>query len=46
MVTAVPRVTVIGDVLLDRDWTAVANRLSPDGPVPVLDEPTEVARPG
>jgi rfaE bifunctional protein nucleotidyltransferase chain/domain/rfaE bifunctional protein kinase chain/domain len=46
MVTAVPRVTVVGDVLLDRDWTAVANRLAPDGPVPVLDEPTEVARPG
>ena len=39
-------ITVVGDVLLDRDWTAVANRLSPDGPVPVLDEPTEATRPG
>jgi rfaE bifunctional protein nucleotidyltransferase chain/domain/rfaE bifunctional protein kinase chain/domain len=41
-----PRLTVVGDVLLDRDWTAMASRLSPDGPVPVLDEPVEVARPG
>jgi rfaE bifunctional protein nucleotidyltransferase chain/domain len=41
-----PRLTVVGDILLDRDWTAMAHRLSPDGPVPVLDEPTEVARPG
>ena len=44
--TALPRLTVVGDILLDRDWTAMANRLSPDGPVPVLDEPIEVARPG
>jgi rfaE bifunctional protein nucleotidyltransferase chain/domain/rfaE bifunctional protein kinase chain/domain len=37
---------VLGDTLLDVDTTGAATRLSPDAPVPVLEEATEVARPG
>jgi rfaE bifunctional protein nucleotidyltransferase chain/domain/rfaE bifunctional protein kinase chain/domain len=37
---------VIGDALLDRDVSGRVERLSPDAPVPVLDEEGTVARPG
>jgi D-beta-D-heptose 7-phosphate kinase/D-beta-D-heptose 1-phosphate adenosyltransferase len=37
---------VIGDALLDRDVIGRAERLSPDAPVPVLDELEERLRPG
>lgn len=40
------RLTVIGDVLLDRDVDGVASRFTPDGPAPVLDEHSVRARPG
>ena len=39
-------IVVVGDSLLDRDIIGVAERLSPDAPVPVLDEHSRVARPG
>jgi rfaE bifunctional protein nucleotidyltransferase chain/domain/rfaE bifunctional protein kinase chain/domain len=41
-----PRVTVVGDALLDVDWTGRVERVSPDAPVPVLDSATESRRPG
>jgi len=41
-----PRIVVVGDSLLDRDWTGTARRFSPDGPVPVIDDPHEVVRAG
>lgn len=37
---------VIGDTLLDRDVDGTVERLSPDAPVPVLDETRATARPG
>jgi rfaE bifunctional protein nucleotidyltransferase chain/domain/rfaE bifunctional protein kinase chain/domain len=37
---------VVGDALLDRDLDGVVERLSPEGPVPVVDDPAEQARPG
>jgi D-beta-D-heptose 7-phosphate kinase / D-beta-D-heptose 1-phosphate adenosyltransferase len=37
---------VVGDLLLDRDLDGTARRLSPDAPVPVVDQPTERARAG
>ncbi|HLI23566.1 MAG TPA: PfkB family carbohydrate kinase, partial [Acidimicrobiales bacterium] len=37
---------VVGDALLDRDVTGRAERLSPDAPVPVLDEDRRSSRPG
>ena len=37
---------VIGDTLLDRDLVGTVDRLSPDAPVPVVDEPVAIARPG
>jgi rfaE bifunctional protein nucleotidyltransferase chain/domain/rfaE bifunctional protein kinase chain/domain len=37
---------VIGDALLDRDVEGTVERLSPDAPVPVLDEATARPRPG
>ncbi|HYP46802.1 MAG TPA: PfkB family carbohydrate kinase [Propionibacteriaceae bacterium] len=37
---------VIGDVLLDIDVVGTAARLSPEAPVPVIDEPCETFRPG
>jgi D-beta-D-heptose 7-phosphate kinase/D-beta-D-heptose 1-phosphate adenosyltransferase len=37
---------VVGDALLDRDLEGTVRRLSPDAPVPVVDEPEERARPG
>ncbi len=40
------RIVVVGDALLDVDLTGVARRLSPDAPVPVLDDLVERPRPG
>jgi len=37
---------VVGDSLLDRDVDGCVERLSPDAPVPVLDEARAVSRPG
>lgn len=37
---------VIGDALLDRDVNGTASRLCPDAPAPVLDDLTEIRRPG
>jgi D-beta-D-heptose 7-phosphate kinase/D-beta-D-heptose 1-phosphate adenosyltransferase len=37
---------VVGDTLLDRDLVGAVDRLCPDAPVVVVDEPVETARPG
>jgi D-beta-D-heptose 7-phosphate kinase/D-beta-D-heptose 1-phosphate adenosyltransferase len=37
---------VVGDALLDRDLVGTVDRLCPDAPVPVVDEPVETSRPG
>jgi D-beta-D-heptose 7-phosphate kinase/D-beta-D-heptose 1-phosphate adenosyltransferase len=37
---------VVGDTLLDRDLVGSVDRLCPDAPVPVVDDPTEASRPG
>jgi len=37
---------VVGDVLLDRDLVGTVDRLCPDAPVPVVDEPVQQSRPG
>jgi len=37
---------VVGDALLDRDLDGRAERLAPDAPVPVVDDPAERCRPG
>jgi rfaE bifunctional protein nucleotidyltransferase chain/domain/rfaE bifunctional protein kinase chain/domain len=37
---------VLGDALLDRDMEGRVERLCPDAPVPVVDEPDERSRPG
>jgi len=37
---------VVGDTLLDRDLVGTVDRLCPDAPVPVVDEPVQVSRPG
>jgi D-beta-D-heptose 7-phosphate kinase / D-beta-D-heptose 1-phosphate adenosyltransferase len=39
-------VTVVGDVLLDRDVLGTVSRVSPDAPVPVVDVADEVVRAG
>jgi rfaE bifunctional protein nucleotidyltransferase chain/domain len=39
-------VTVVGDTLLDVDWTGEVTRLCPDAPAPVLDHRADHARPG
>lgn len=39
-------ITVVGDVLLDIDLLGAARKLSPDGPVPVIDIDEETRRPG
>jgi bifunctional ADP-heptose synthase (sugar kinase/adenylyltransferase) len=39
-------IVVVGDVLLDRDVSGVADRLCPDAPVPVLTELSAVQRAG
>jgi D-beta-D-heptose 7-phosphate kinase/D-beta-D-heptose 1-phosphate adenosyltransferase len=44
-VTRTPLV-VVGDALLDRDLDGRAERLAPDAPVPVVDDPAERRRPG
>ena len=44
--TAVGPLVVIGDALLDRDVNGTASRLCPDAPAPVLDDLTEIRRPG
>ncbi|GAA4505978.1 PfkB family carbohydrate kinase [Brevibacterium yomogidense] len=40
------RIAVVGDVLLDADVHGAAHRLSPDGPVPVVDVAEVAHRPG
>ena len=45
-VSGAATVVVVGDSLLDRDVVGVADRLSPDAPVPVLDERDVLERPG
>lgn len=40
------RLVVVGDVLLDRDITGAADRLSPEAPVPVVAEAHCIDRPG
>jgi rfaE bifunctional protein nucleotidyltransferase chain/domain/rfaE bifunctional protein kinase chain/domain len=37
---------VLGDALLDRDLEGTVERLSPEAPVPVVDDPVERTRPG
>ena len=37
---------VVGDCLLDRDLVGRASRLSPDAPIPVLEDVVEHERPG
>jgi D-beta-D-heptose 7-phosphate kinase / D-beta-D-heptose 1-phosphate adenosyltransferase len=37
---------VLGDTMLDRDLDGRVERLAPDAPVPVVDEPDERCRPG
>ena len=37
---------VLGDALLDRDLEGTVERLSPEAPVPVIDDPVERSRPG
>jgi D-beta-D-heptose 7-phosphate kinase/D-beta-D-heptose 1-phosphate adenosyltransferase len=37
---------IAGDALLDRDLNGQVQRLSPEGPVPVVDDPAERRRPG
>jgi D-beta-D-heptose 7-phosphate kinase/D-beta-D-heptose 1-phosphate adenosyltransferase len=37
---------IVGDSLLDRDLNGSAQRLAPDAPVPVIDQPDERRRPG
>lgn len=40
------RITVIGDVLLDRDVSGQVDRVCPDAPAPVVDEVALAERPG
>lgn len=40
------RLTVVGDLLLDRDVTGSVDRVCPDAPVPVLDVAAETTSPG
>ncbi|HEV2773195.1 MAG TPA: PfkB family carbohydrate kinase [Thermoleophilaceae bacterium] len=37
---------VLGDALLDRDLEGTVERLSPEAPVPIVDDPVERTRPG
>lgn len=41
-----PRVAVVGDALLDVDWTGRVERVCPDAPAPVLEHDADVHRPG
>jgi D-beta-D-heptose 7-phosphate kinase / D-beta-D-heptose 1-phosphate adenosyltransferase len=45
-VSALRPVVVVGDTLLDRDVLGTVERLSPDAPVPVVDEGVVRSRPG
>jgi rfaE bifunctional protein nucleotidyltransferase chain/domain/rfaE bifunctional protein kinase chain/domain len=45
-VTSAPRVTVVGDTLLDVDWIGDVERVCPDAPVPVVEHRSEATRPG
>jgi D-beta-D-heptose 7-phosphate kinase/D-beta-D-heptose 1-phosphate adenosyltransferase len=45
-VSALRPLVVVGDTLLDRDVLGTVERLSPDAPVPVLDEGAVRSRPG
>ncbi|WP_420903133.1 PfkB family carbohydrate kinase [Streptomyces antimycoticus] len=40
------RIVVVGDTLLDRDLTGAVERLSPEAPVPVVEQLATVSRPG
>jgi D-beta-D-heptose 7-phosphate kinase/D-beta-D-heptose 1-phosphate adenosyltransferase len=40
------RLLVVGDALLDRDLDGTVERLAPDAPIPVVDDPVGRARPG
>jgi rfaE bifunctional protein nucleotidyltransferase chain/domain/rfaE bifunctional protein kinase chain/domain len=40
------RLVVVGDCLLDRDLEGTVERLAPDAPVPVVDDPVGTAGPG
>src|SRR5437868_1688209 len=40
------RVTVVGDCLLDRDWTGTSERLCPDSAGPVIDLRRRIERAG
>ena len=40
------RLVVVGDALLDRDLDGRVERLAPDAPVPVVDDPEQTTRPG
>src|SRR5690625_306551 len=40
------KIVIVGDILLDRDISGRSSRLSPDGPVPVLDVDHTLYRPG
>src|SRR6188472_856955 len=44
--TAKGSLVVVGDALLDRDVEGAVERLSPDAPVPVVDEGAVRTRPG
>lgn len=43
---APPAIVVVGDALLDRDVAGRVERISPDAPVPVIEERTVSVRPG
>ncbi|MGH3831811.1 MAG: D-glycero-beta-D-manno-heptose 1-phosphate adenylyltransferase [Pseudonocardiaceae bacterium] len=43
---SVRRLVIVGDVLLDRDISGTAERLSPEAPVPVISRAGTVERPG
>lgn len=45
-IDGVRRLVVVGDVLLDRDITGTADRLSPEAPVPVIANARDIDRPG
>jgi rfaE bifunctional protein nucleotidyltransferase chain/domain/rfaE bifunctional protein kinase chain/domain len=40
------RLVVLGDAMLDRDLDGTVDRLAPDAPVPVVDDPVARSRPG
>jgi D-beta-D-heptose 7-phosphate kinase/D-beta-D-heptose 1-phosphate adenosyltransferase len=40
------RIVIVGDALLDRDVDGTAERLAPDAPVPVVQDPVTRSRPG